>query len=119
MSIHDVGDLRVYKLALALLQKAYKLALLVEPHDRDMAKNLKKTAAQIAPQIAEGYGKKNSIKEFKRYLEMAMGSSDEMVTHLVQVKLVWAVVPSDSIDLFITHYRSLSKQINVLIKTWT
>ena len=117
MPIQDVSDLRVYQLALQLLKKAYSLASLIE-NDRVMTNNLRKTAAQIAPQIAEGYGKKASPREFKRYLEMAMGTSDEMVTHLQQVKLV-CNVPQEGIDKFIEHYRSLSKQINSLIKKWT
>jgi len=116
MAIIDVSDLRVYQLSLRLLKEVYDLSVIVERRDKNMAIHLRKTAAQIAPLIAEGYAKKSSIKEFKRYLEMAMGSSDEIVTHLKQLQVVG--LADTNVDCLIEEYRSLSKQINTLIKRW-
>ena len=116
MAIKDVSDLRIYQLSLRLLKEVYILSVLIEGRDRTMAIHLKKTAAQIAPLIAEGYAKKSSIKEFKRFLEMAMGSSDEMITHIRQLQIVGFA--NENVNQLIEDYRSLSKQINSMIKKW-
>ena len=116
MSIVEINDLRIYQLALELLKETFDLGSKFKPIDWDMTRHIKKTATQIAPAIAEGYAKKSSPKEFKRFLQIAMGSSDEMVTHLRQIKIIGC---NDSkVDHLIENYRTLSKQINVLIKVW-
>jgi len=116
MAIKDVSDLRVYQLSLKLLKEIYETSTTIERADRNMTVHIKKTAAQIAPLIAEGYAKKSSAKEFKRFLEMAMGSSDEIVTHLKQLQIV--KLADNNVDQLIEDYRSLSRQINSLIKRW-
>ena len=116
MAIKDVEDLRIYQLALELLPRVYRLTTIVEREDRENGKNLRKTAAQIAPVIAEGFAKKQSVAEFTRYLGMAVGSSDEIVTHLKQTKLICKFVDTSECDFLIEEYRSLSRQIMVTIQ---
>jgi len=68
------------------------------------------SAKSISAQIAEGYAKKNSVKEFKRFLEMALGSSDEVITHLRQIYLLY--VNNIDRELLIklgNEYKELSK----------
>lgn len=68
-------------------QRAYKLSLIVHraslafPSIEQFAlgNQLRKASKSICANIAEGYGKqKNSAAEFKRFLLIALGSSDEM-----------------------------------------
>ncbi len=118
MPIKDVQDLRVYQLSMKLLEPVYRYAALVQLSDQLLATNLRKTAKQIAPAIAEGYAKKSSPKEFKRFLLMALGSSDEMITHLRQTKMIALKAKPETADSLIAHYKSLSKQINSLLKIW-
>lgn len=77
-----------------------------------------KTACQIAPQIAEGYGKKSSVSEFKRYITMAIGSTDEMTAHLEQVPLLLDSINKKSVNLLVNEYRIIAKQLQVLKKNW-
>jgi len=118
MPIKDVTELEVYQLALRLLKVAYRLAKTVEKKDRESAKQLRKTAGQIAPLIAEGYSKKSSSREFKRFQLMAMGTSDEMVTHIRQVKITCENVNIGSCDILEEQYLVLSRRLNTLIKNW-
>jgi len=118
MPIKDVTELEVYQISLKLLKVVYRLAKKVEIYDKDLARVLRKTARQIAPQIHEGYAKKQFIAEFKRFQIIAMGSSDEMVTHLRQVKVICPSINSDGCDVLIQQYIILSKKLNTLIKTW-
>ena len=71
-------DLNVYT-------KSYKAALAVyemtknDPKEErySLTDQIRRAATSIPLNIAEGYGKKSSQQEFKRFLEMALGSSNE------------------------------------------
>ena len=114
----NIEDLEVYKISMLLIKPVEKLAGLIEAKDREMAKCLRKTSRQIAPSIHEGFSKKSSQKEFKRFIGIAMGSSDEMITHVKQVKLLQFLNVKDiTCDALISKYLVLSKQLNCLIST--
>ena len=50
---------------------------------------------------------------------MALGSSDEVITHIRQIKLIgFACIKDQTCDVLIEHYKIVSKQINTLIKKW-
>lgn len=75
----------------------------------------------IPAHIAEGFGKKRSEKEFKRFLEIAMGTSDELITHLQVAKILGKRITrinQNLCDILIERYKVESKQIQQLIKNW-
>ncbi|MFH1745164.1 MAG: four helix bundle protein [bacterium] len=84
----DVTELTIYKNALRYLKPIYKLADLLPNREYVLRNQLTKAAKSIAPMIHEGFAKKKSQPEFKRFLEMAMGSSDEVITHLREIKIL-------------------------------
>ncbi len=118
MSIRDFRDLEVYQRCSILLPTIKRLRNKLEPNYRELAKNLLKTACQIGPEIAEGYAKKSSVDEFKRYLTMAIGTANEMIAHLEQVPLLAPEVNQESIRMLIQEYERIAKQIQVLKKSW-
>src|SRR5262245_5325024 len=72
---------------LEVFQRAYRISL--EIHQRSLtfpqieqrvlADQLRRASKSICANVAEGYGRqKRSKAEFKRFLQMAIGSSDEM-----------------------------------------
>lgn len=71
---------------LAVYERSYKAALAVHrikgkfPIEErySMGDQIWRAAISIPMNIAEGYGKQDSTAEFKRYLRMAMGSSNEV-----------------------------------------
>jgi len=116
--MNDVTDLRVYQLALSLIKPVYQLADLIKGKDSYLSRSLKKTAVQVPPLITEGFAKKKSQKEFGRFIEMALGSSDEMVTHLRTVSLLgFPNVKGEVCESLMEKYISLSKQLNSLLKS--
>ena len=117
--IKDVEDLEIYKRSLALIKPIYKLANLLPKNEFDLKNQLTRAAKSIAALIAEGFAKRKSAKEFKRFLMMALGSSDEVITHLREIKLIgFSSVKIQTCDALIEHYKILSKQINATIKIW-
>lgn len=119
--IKDVTDLEIYNLALELLDPAYKLSNLIPQDHRRLKYQLIDAAEKIAPIIAEGFGKKKAPKEFCRFLSMALGSSDEIITHVRQVKIVgknYQRIKIEDCDILIEKYKTLSKKINKLLSSW-
>lgn len=119
--IRDVTDLEVYRLALDLLEPLYKLACLIPPDHRKMRYQVTEAAEKIPPQIAEGFGKKKSAKEFCRFLSMALGSSDEVITHIREIKIVaknYLRIKMEDCDFLIDKYKILSKKLNKLLSSW-
>jgi len=119
--IKDVTDLEIYNLALELLNPTYKLANIIPQDHRKLKYQLIDAAEKIAPIIAEGFGKKKSPREFCRFLSMALGSSDEIITHIRQVKIVgrsYQRIPIEDCDNLIAKYKILSKRTNKLLSSW-
>ena len=78
MAIRTYADLDVYR-------EAYRLALDVSRLTRsfprveqaELARQLRRAARSVPANIVEGWAKRNSTPEFKRYLQVAIGSCDE------------------------------------------
>jgi four helix bundle protein len=72
---------------LEVFQRAYRLSLEIHRasltfptvEQRALADQIRRASKSICANIAEGYGRqKRSKAEFRRFLQMAVGSSDEM-----------------------------------------
>ena len=119
--IKDVTDLQVYNLSLELLEKVYQLANSLPPDHRKLRYQITEASEKIAPQIAEGFGKKKSPREFCRFLSMALGSSDEVITHIREIKILsknYKRIFSEEYDELIENYKILSKKLNKLLSVW-
>lgn len=116
--MQDVSELKIYQNALKLLKPVYKLANLLPNNEFDFKNQLLRSAKSIAPNIAEGFAKKKSQNEFKRFLLIALGSSDEVITHLRQIKIIaFANIKQETCNALIAFYKIQSKQINCFIKS--
>ena len=119
--IKDVTDLEVYRLALENLEGLYKLANLIPQNHRKLRYQVIDCGEKIAPQIAEGFAKKKSPREFCRFLSMALGSSDEVITHVREVKIVaktFTRIRIEDCDKLIEKYKILSRKLNKLLSSW-
>src|ERR1700758_5146971 len=67
---------RAYRLSLEIHHQSLKLPRIEQ---RVLADQLRRASKSICANVAEGYGRQKRTKaEFKRFLQMAIGSSDEM-----------------------------------------
>ena len=119
--IKDVTELEVYQISLENLEPLYNTANLLPQQHRRLKYQVIEAAEKLAPQIAEGFGKKKSPREFCRFLSMALGSSDEVITHLREIKIVansYTRISIEECDKLIDRYKILSKKINKLHTSW-
>ncbi len=77
--IASYRDLRVYQLSYQLALEIHKLTRKFPANERiELASQLRRAVTSIPINIAEGYGRKRSAEEFKRFLVIALGSSNEV-----------------------------------------
>lgn len=115
--IKDVLDLEVYRLSLKLLPEIYVLTGKLPKSEYDLVLQIKRAAKSIPSNVAEGFAKRASDKEFKRFLKIALGSSDEVISHLRTIAIVQPYRLEDAKELA-DKYKVLSKRINTLCANW-
>jgi four helix bundle protein len=73
-------DLQVFQRAYRMSLEIHQQSLRFPPiEQRVLGDQLRRASKSICANVAEGYGRqKRSKAEFKRFLQMAIGSSDEM-----------------------------------------
>ena len=80
--MQDVTDLNVYQQSMRLLDEINDFLDKFPKKDYDLYHQIIRSARSIPALLAEGFAKKSSQREFRHFVIMAMGSSDEVVTHL-------------------------------------
>ncbi len=116
--IRDYRDLRVYQRSFDLSLRIHKLTQTFPEFERyELGKQMRRAAVSIPANIAEGYGKKDSTKDFKRFLKMSLGSCNEMLVYHDMIKCLGYVEESLYGDLF-ESYDILGKQTYNLIRRW-
>lgn len=115
--IYNILDLEVYKLSIELLKDLYKFLSKVPNSEFDSVKNCKRASKSIPANLAEGFAKRKSEATFKNHLQICIGSSDEVVAHVMTIA---AVVPNliNEANIIAKKYIVLSKRLNVLHKNW-
>jgi len=76
-------DLNVWKLSIELVKDIYQVTAKYPPEEiYGLTNQLRRAAVSIPSNIAEGQGR-NSIKEFKQFLAIDLGSLAELETQLI------------------------------------
>ena len=78
---------------------------------------MRRASKSIPANIAEGFGRKGSEKEFKQYMRVAMGSANEMETHL-KIARTLGYAENDEIERLADGYNHVGRQLNRLISNW-
>ncbi len=116
--IKSYRDLTVYRDSYDLAIRVYKLASMIPEREQyEIGSQIRRAVTSIPMNIAEGYGRKESIAEFKRFLRMAAGSANEVEVLLDMLKDLGHIDENNHGELR-RSYEKLGKQINRLIMTW-
>src|SRR3990170_5098735 len=76
-------DLRAYRLAMDLVVGVQRLIGRLPKEERyELASQMRRASRSVPANIAEGFAKRQSTNEFKHHMRTAMGSANEMETHL-------------------------------------
>jgi four helix bundle protein len=78
MTIRTYHDLDVFRESYSPALDVSRLCKRLPPVEQfELARQLRRAARSIPANIVEGWGKRASTPEFKRYLQIAIGSCDE------------------------------------------
>lgn len=111
-------DLEVYKESFQLsleIEKAIKLF----PSDEKflLSDQMRRASRAIPALIAEGYAKRESTKEFKKFLKDAIGEANEMINHLSFAK-ARNYIQLTYVDDLINKYHIVGKKLTKLRVNW-
>lgn len=110
----NVNSLRIYKQSLELVKKVYQL-IKDNPNlakDYSLCDQLKRASVSVVTNISEGYFR--SKKQSQNYLEISSGSSNEVVSILRIINLVYEI----NTNVLQEEYIVLGKQINSFSSTF-
>ena len=114
--MQNFRELEVYQRSQALFPKIYRLVRSWGQLDqRELGSQIIRAANSIHANIAEGYGK--TPNDFKRYLMTAIGSCDELVSHLNDAGNIELITP-EMMNEFIGEYTIVGKQLTRLKQRW-
>ena len=82
-----------------------------------LVSQIKRASTSIPLNIAEGYGKRESTNEFKRFLLMAIGSCDEMEV-LLSLSKDLDFISKEEYDQYEREYSEIGKMLMVLRQNW-
>jgi four helix bundle protein len=116
--IRHYTDLLVYQKSYALSLEVHKLTLAFPDFERfEIGRQLRNASKSIAVNIAEGYGRKSSAADFKRFLVIALASCDE-----VKVWLSYAgdlgYLTGDDVVRLTSRYEEVGKMLHGLHRGW-
>jgi four helix bundle protein len=118
MSIKTYKDLDVF-------QVSYQLALTISktvrnypgPEQFELARQIRRAARSIPANIVEGWAKRSSAPEFKRYLQVAIGSCDECKLWLEMSRDEGYLTAQDCQEL-LNEFNRLGAMLKSLWRQW-
>jgi four helix bundle protein len=112
--MRNFRTLEIWKQGIQIASCIYKLVELLPKEEKFGLKlQMCRAAVSIPSNIAEGCSRNSEI-EYKRYLEISIGSSFELETQLILLKVIGLIPEEKMLDIF-TLLSSEQKMINALI----
>lgn len=103
---------------MALLKPVHAVALKLPKYEQyDLASQIRRACKSIPANIAEGYGRKRSAKEFQMFLSTALGSATELEVHLKVAKAL-EYISTEEADALIAECQVIGKMLYRLIQHW-
>ena len=117
--IQSYRDLKVYERSYRAAVSIYRMTSVLPREELyGLTSQMKRAATSIPLNIAEGYGKKESASEFKRFLLMAIGSCDEMRV-LLDLCRDLDYISNEDHDAYEKEYDEIGKMLMILRRKWT
>ena len=116
--IQSYKDLEVYKKSYQSALEMHRMTLEFPRHEMyELGSQLRRAATSIPLNIAEGYGRKTAVAEFKHFLRNALGSANEVKVLSEMIKDLGYMEEKKFEEVYET-YDHLARQIYRLIESW-
>ncbi len=116
--IRSYRDLRVYQRSYQAALEIHQLTLKFPAFERgELGSQLRRASKSIPINVAEGYGRKSSPEDFKRFLVIALGSCDE-VSVLIDFAHNLKYLEGKSYTHLKAEYELIGRSLNKLFQVW-
>ena len=116
--IQHYRDIEAYQRAKELLAPVHELVRRLPREEQyELASQMRRASKSILANIAEGYGTKRSPAKFRSFLDIALGSANEMIVHL-EVGHAVGYFEQSEIEPLMEWYEIVAKQLYRLIQSW-
>ena len=113
--MRDFRKYTIWQDGIKCVKNIYKLSHGLPNDERfGLISQIRRASVSIPSNIAEGCGRQ-SDKEFKRFLEIALGSAFELETQLIIIQDVYDI-KKDNLNVLFADLNKLQKSINSLIQ---
>ena len=110
--------MEVYQRAYRLSKPVHQLVLRFPDYEKyDLANQIRRACKSIPTNIAEGYARRASTKEFCKFLAFSLGSANEMEVHF-DVAHELEYVTAEERTYYIDEYTIVGKQLTRLVQYW-
>ena len=117
-SIRSYRDLRIYEQSYKAALEIHRVTLKFPAFERgELGSQLRRSSMSIPINIAEGYGRKRSSDDFKRFLVIALGACDETSVLLDFARDLNYIDEGTHAD-FKTRYGEIGRGVNKMIQVW-
>lgn len=114
-AINSYRDLLVWQKSMSLVTEVYKITQSFPSTEMYALTNqIRRSAVSIPSNIAEGYGR-NSTADYKRFLQIAVGSLFELQTQ-IEIALNLNYVSKDIFDEIFEKAKELDRMLSSLIR---
>ena len=115
--IQSFKDFEIYQKSKKLLMDIYKITEKYPEQEKyNVISQLRRSVLSIPLNIAEGYGRK-SKEEFKRFLKISLGSSNE-VEALLEISKELGYLKKEEYQQLSNENEIIGKKIFMLIEKW-
>ncbi len=111
-------DLEAYQRSMEVLVHVHELCEMFPVDERsNLASRMRRASTSVPANIAEGFGRKASKREFKQYMKKALASSNEMEAHL-EIAGRLGFVAGEDLAKLTDGYSHIGQQLTRLITNW-
>jgi len=118
--MRNFRTLKIWKEGIELVKMVYKVVDKLPTNERfGLRSQMTRSAVSVPSNIAEGCSRNSEI-EFKRFLEIAIGSLFELETQLIialELNMIDETESKDLIDLIQMEERMINGLINKIVKS--
>lgn len=116
--IRSYRDLEVHQRAREIRKRIHKIVLSFPDYEKfDLVDQMRRASKSVPTNIGEGFAYRDTPAKLKQFLRYAMGSANEMETHLETASDLGYISERDYAEA-LAECQVIGGQLNRLITTW-
>ena len=116
--IKNFRDLKVYQRAYENSLEIHRISQNFPKYEQiELGSQIRRATKSIAMNIAEGFGRNDSLADFKRFMTIALGSCDEVRVQLDYCRDL-SYITGEQYTTFEQEYTEIGKMLTAMRKTW-